>query len=279
MGSKNRSAARFRICSGHRSDSRAGGSGGWKAAGTNEERKRRAGVHFPGRHLLLASCRSGTRFSGGARRASSSLVPRLAPRGSPGRQEWRVESGGDERRAEKKGGGSFPRQASSPRLMQIGYSVQRGARRASSSLVPRLAPRGFPVRRGWRGGERQGWRVSAVRKGGGCAGCEKGHGRGRVTFPPLGSVLTSHRSDSRSGTKWWGAASLPRVDQVLGSAGGEARFLVSCPPPRAAWIPGPAGMAGRGAAGMAGQRGAKRRGLRGVRKRARAGQGHLSPVG
>ena len=138
MGSKNRSAARFRICSGHRSDSRAGGSGGWKAAGTNEERKRRAGVHFPGRHLLLASCRSGTRFSGGARRASSSLVPRLAPRGFPGRQ-------------------------------------------------------------GWRGGERQGWRVSAVRKGGGCAGCEKGHGRGRVTFPPLGSVLTSHRSDSRSG--------------------------------------------------------------------------------
>ncbi len=104
--------------------------------------------------------------------------------------------------------------------MQIGYSVQRGARRASSSLVPRLAPRGFPVRRGWRGGERQGWRVSAVRKGGGCAGCEKGHGRGRVTFPPLGSVLTSHRSDSRSGTKWWGAASLPRVDRVLGSAGG-----------------------------------------------------------
>ena len=158
MGSKNRSAARFRICSGHRSDSRAGGSGGWKAAGTNEERKRRAGVHFPGRHLLLASCRSGTRFSG-------------------------------------------------------------GARRASSSLVPRLAPRGFPVRRGWRGGERQGWRVSAVRKGGGCAECEKGHGRGRVTFPPLGSVLTSHRSDSRSGTKWWGAASLPRVDQVPGSAG------------------------------------------------------------
>ena len=147
-------------------------------------------------------------------------------RGFPGRREWRVESGGDERRAEKEGGGSFPRQASSPRLMQIGYSVQRGgARRASSSLVPRLAPRGFPVRRGWRGGERQGWRVSAVRKGGGCAGCEKGHGRGRVTFPPLGSVLTSHRSDSRSGTKCWGAASLPHVDQVPGSAGmvGRAR--------------------------------------------------------
>ena len=140
-------------------------------------------------------------------------------RGFPGRREWWVESGGDERRAEKEGGGSFPRQASSPRLMQIGYSVQRGARRASSSLVPRLAPRGFPVRRGWRGGERQGWRVSAVRKGGGCAGCEKGHGRGRVTFPPLGSVLTSHRSDSRSGTKCWGAASLPHVDQVPGSAG------------------------------------------------------------
>ena len=139
--------------------------------------------------------------------------------GFPVRREWRVESGGDERRAEKEGGGSFPRQASSPHLMQIGYSVQRGARRASSSLVPRLAPRGFPGRQGWRGGERQGWRVSAVRKGGGCAECEKGHGRGRVTFPPLGSVLTSHRSDSRSGTKWWGAASLPRVDQVPGSAG------------------------------------------------------------
>ena len=102
--------------------------------------------------------------------------------------------------------------------MQIGYSVQRGARRASSSLVPRLAPRGFPVRRGWRGGERQGWRVSAVRKGGGCAGCEKGHGRGRVTFPPLGSVLTSHRSDSRSGTKWWGAASLPHIARIPGPA-------------------------------------------------------------
>ena len=102
--------------------------------------------------------------------------------------------------------------------MQIGYSVQRGARRASSSLVPRLAPRGFPVRQGWRGGERQGWRVSAVRKGGGCAGCEKGHGRGRVTFPPLGSVLTSHRSDSRSGTKWWGAASLPGPDVLLSPA-------------------------------------------------------------
>ena len=112
-----------------------------------------------------------------------------------------------------------PMPSCSPHLMQIGYSVQRGARRASSSLVPRLAPRGFPVRRGWRGGERQGWRVSAVRKGGGCAGCEKGHGRGRVTFPPLGSVLTSHRSDSRSGTKCWGAASLPHVDQVPGSAG------------------------------------------------------------
>ena len=100
-----------------------------------------------------------------------------------------------------------------------GTRFSGGAKRASSSLVPRLAPRGFPVRRGWRGGERQGWRVSAVRKGGGCAGCEKGHGRGRVTFPPLGSVLTSHRSDSRSGTKCWGAASLPRVDQVPGSAG------------------------------------------------------------
>ena len=128
-----------------------------------------------------------------------------------GKRRGRTKSG-------KGGRGFISRQASSPRLMQIGYSVQRGARRASSSLVPRLAPRGFPGRQGWRGGERQGWRVSAVRKGGGCAGCEKGHGRGRVTFPPLGSVLTSHRSDSRSGTKWWGAASLPGPDVLLSPA-------------------------------------------------------------
>ena len=113
----------------------------------------------------------------------------------------------------------------SPHLTSRGLPVQRGGCGAREGWcgvlvsVPRLAPRGFPVRQGWRGGERQGWRVSAVRKGGGCAGCEKGHGRGRVTFPPLGSVLTSHRSDSRSGTKWWGAASLPRVDRAPGSAG------------------------------------------------------------
>ena len=130
-----------------------------------------------------------------------------------GKRRGRTKSG--------KGGRGFISPAgifSSPHADRVLGSAG-GARRASSSLVPRLAPRGFPVRQGWRGGERQGWRVSAVRKGGGCAGCEKGHGRGRVTFPPLGSVLTSHRSDSRSGTKWWGAASLPHVDQVPGSAG------------------------------------------------------------
>ena len=204
MGSKNRSAARFRICSGHRSDSRSGGSGGWKAAGTNEERKRRAGVHFPGRHLLLASCRSGTRFSGGARRASSSLVPRLAPRGFPGRQ-------------------------------------------------------------GWRGGERQGWRVSAVRKGGGCAGCEKGHGRGRVTFPPLGSVLTSHRSDSRfSGDGGAGAGCKKARAQGMGGGvrwrahgvAGQEKTAVCAgertgrrgghPPPTSIGLPVQRGEAGRG---------------------------------
>ena len=130
-----------------------------------------------------------------------------------GKRRGRTKSG--------KGGRGFISPAgifSSPHADRVLGSAG-GARRASSSLVPRLAPRGFPVRRGWRGGERQGWRVSAVRKGGGCAGCEKGHGRGRVTFPPLGSVFTSHRSDSRSGTKCWGAASLPHVDQVPGSAG------------------------------------------------------------
>ncbi len=111
MGSKNRSAARFRICSGHRSDSRAGGSGGWKAAGTNEERKRRAGVHFPGRHLLLASCRSGTRFSGGgeARFLVSCPPPRAAwipgPAGvAGGKRRGRT-------RSEKGGRGAFLRQA------------------------------------------------------------------------------------------------------------------------------------------------------------------------
>ena len=154
-----------------------------------------------------------------------------------------------------------PMPSCSPHLMQIGYSVQRGARRASSSLVPRLAPRGFPVRRGWRGGERQGWRVSAVRKGGGCAGCEKGHGRGRVTFPPLGSVLTSHRSDSRSGTKWWGAASLPGPDVLLSPASRRSdsrsgtKWWGAASLPRVDQVLGSAGMVGR-------ERGAKRHGHR-----------------
>ena len=77
--------------------------------------------------VLLTSCRSGTRFSGGARRASSSLVPRLAPRGFPGRQEWRVESGGDERGAKKEGGGLFPgRHPLSWRRAPVGRGMQKG---------------------------------------------------------------------------------------------------------------------------------------------------------
>ena len=47
--------------------------------------------------------------------------------------------------------------------------------------------------------------------------------------------------------------------------GGEARFLVSCPPPRAAWIPGPAGVAG-----------GKRRGRT---KSGKGGRGFISPAG
>ena len=161
MGSKNRSAARFRICSGHRSDSRSGGSGGWKAAGTNEERKRRAGVHFPGRHLLLTSCRSGTRFSGGR-----GALPRLL---SPASRRVDSRSGGDggagsgrdggsarcekagAARSAKKGtggaGSPFPRWvASLPHIARIpGPARNGGARR------PYLASIRFSVQRGWWG--------------------------------------------------------------------------------------------------------------------------------
>ena len=209
MGSKNRSAARFSICSGSRADSRAGGSGGWKAAGTNEERKRRAGVHFPGRHLLLASCRSGTRFSGGARRASSSLVPRLAPRGFPGRQEWRVESGGDERGAKKEGGGLFSgrhplswRRAPVGRGMQKGTGTGHGRRCALASA--RMTGRGILPH------------VDQVPGSAGMVGRERDAKKGTAKGMGGGVRWRAHGATGR--------ASSPHVDRAPGSArGGGAR--------------------------------------------------------
>ena len=117
-----------------------------------------------------------------------------------GKRRGRTKSG-------KGGRGFISRQASSPRLMQIGYSVQRGARRASSSLVPRLAPRGFPVRREWwveSGGDER----RAEKEGGGSfpgrhlllASCRSGtrFSGGRGALPRLLSPA-SRRVDSRAG--------------------------------------------------------------------------------
>ena len=155
--------------------------------------------------------------------------------GFPVRREWWVESGGDERRAEKEGGGSFPRQASSPRLMQIGYSVQRGARRASSSLVPRLAPRGFPVRRGWRGGA------------GGDGGAGSGRDGGSARCEKAGAARGAKKGTGGAGSPFprW-VASLPHIARIPGPArnGGARRPypvpMSFCPPPHIARIPGPA---------------------------------------
>ena len=222
MGSKNRSAARFRICSGHRSDSRSGGSGGWKAAGTNEERKRRAGVHFPGRHLLLTSCRSGTRFSGGrgalprllspASRRVDSRAGRDGGAGS-GRDggSARCEKAGAARSAKKGTGGAgspFPRWvASLPHIARIpGPARNGGARR------PYLASIRYSVQRGWWGG-------SGMQKGTGT-----GHGR-RCALASARGV----RARKNGGVRWRahgaaGRASSPHVDRAPGSArGGGAR--------------------------------------------------------
>ena len=222
MGSKNRSAARFRICSGHRSDSRSGGSGGWKAAGTNEERKRRAGVHFPGRHLLLASCRSGTRFSGGrgalprllspASRRVDSRAGRDGGAGS-GRDggSARCEKAGAARGAKKGTGGAgppFPRWvASLPHIARIpGPARNGGARRPYPTSIR------FPVQRGWWGG-------SGMQKG-----TSTGYGRRCALASARGG-----RARKNGGVRWRahgaaGRASSPHVDRAPGSArGGGAR--------------------------------------------------------
>ena len=60
-------------------------------------------------------------------RSRCHFVPRLAPRGFPGRQEWRVESGGDERGAKKEGGGLFSgRHPLSWRRAPVGRGMQKG---------------------------------------------------------------------------------------------------------------------------------------------------------
>ena len=211
MGSKNRSAARFRICSGHRSDSRSGGSGGWKAAGTNEERKRRAGVHFPGRHLLLASCRSGTRFSGGARRASSSLVPRLAPRGFPVRRGWR----GGERQGWRGG-------ASSPHVDQVPGSAgmvgrERDAKRHEHRVWAAVCA-----------GERTGCQGEKKRR---CA-LASARGGGAGILPPRrsGSRFSAGR---RGGERAGAAAPLNAIRPAL-FVRGDSLWI-----PAATYLPGP----------------------------------------
>ena len=230
MGSKNRSAARFRICSGHRSDSRAGGSGGWKAAGTNEERKRRAGVHFPGRHLLLASCRSGTRFSGGrgalprllspASRRVDSRSGRDGGAGS-GRDggSARCEKAGAARSAKKGTGGAgspFPRWvASLPHIARIpGPARNGGARR------PYLASIRFPVQRGWWGG-------SGMQKG-----TSTGHGRRCALASARGGRARKNRCALAS-ARGGGAGILPpRRSGSRFSAGRRGEERARCGPTR-----------------------------------------------
>ncbi len=253
MGSKNRSAARFRICSGHRSDSRSGGSGGWKAAGTNEERKRRAGVHFPGRHLLLTSCRSGTRFSGGR-----GALPRLL---SPASRRVDSRSGGD-------GGAGSGRDGGSARCEKAGAA--RGAKKGTGGAgspfprwvasLPHIARIPGPARNG---GARRPYPVPM-------SFCPPPH-VARIPGPARNGgarrpYLASIRFSVQRG--WWGAASLPHVDQVPGSAGmvgrerdakrhGHRAWAAVCagertgrrgghPPPTSIGLPVQRGEAGRG---------------------------------
>ena len=167
-------------------------------------------------------------------RSRCHFVPRLTSLGFPGRREWWVESGGDERRAEKEGGGSFPGRHLLLASCRSGtrFSGGRGA-------LPRLlspASRRVDSRSGGDGGAGSGRDGGSARceKAGAARGAKKGTGGAGSPFP-----------------RW--VASLPHIARIPGPArnGGARRPypvpMSFCPPPHVARIPGPAGMVGGGA--------------------------------